>query len=414
MAIVKIKNNKMKIKFLIVFFFLSLQLGFGQTLEEYLKIAEKNNPEIEYFQLNHEIYKEKVDETGNLDNTKFSLGYFVFPPETRLGAQRLKLGVQQSFPWPGTFEAQKEVAGYRSKEKYFDIDITKLKLFFNIKVTYFELYKNAAILEIYKENKEILDIYEKMALGALENNRAKMSDVLKIQTQKNELHSKTFSAFNDLKAITKQFNRLLDRDEGKQVYVPDSMSVLDIIIPNDSIDSHPILEKIEAKKKVFEKEKELVSFEEKPVFTISLDYISVNRRDDIFPDHNGRDIIMPMIGVSVPVFTKQYDAKSLRLDLSVKKTEIEKYNREKEFKTQLDLAKAKLENSILQVVAAQKNKDQIQRAIDSDLKAYETGKLDYDNILRMQLQKIKYQLMEIQGTKEAFVQKAVMDYLKGR
>ena len=401
----------MKIKLLILIFFLIVQIGIGQSLEDYLKQAEVNNPEIEYYELNYKIYREKVDETGNLDNTKFSLGYFILPPETGLGAQRIKLRAQQSFPWPGTFEAQKEVARYRSGEKYYDIDITKLNLFFNIKKTYYELYKNAAVLEVYKENKEILDIYEKMALGALENNKARMSDILKIQTQKNELHSKIFSAFNDLKAISKQFNRLLDRDENKQLYVPDSMSILDIIIPNDSIGSHPVLEKIDAKKKVFEKEKELVAFEEKPKFTVSLDYISVNKRDDIFPDGNGRDIIMPMVGVSVPIFTKQYDAKSSRLALSVKKTEIEKYNREKEFKTQLDLAKAKIKNAILQVVAAQKNKEEIQRAIDSDLKAYETGKLDYDNILRMQLQKIKYQLLEIQGTKDAYVQYAILEYL---
>lgn len=401
-------------KILILIFMVCYGFLSSQSLEDYLKIAEVNNPEIEYYELNYKVFEKKIEETGNLDNTKFSLGYFLLPPETRLGAQRLKLGAQQSFPWPGTFKAQKEVARYRSNEKYFDMDITKLNLFFNIKKTYFELYKNAAILQVYKENKEVLDIYEKMALGALENNKSRMSDILKIQTQKNELHSKIFSAFNDLKAITKQFNRLLDRDEDMQVYVPDSMSVLDIIISGDSIERHPVLDKIEAKKKVFEKERQLVAFEEKPKFTVSLDYISVSKRDDIFPDGNGRDIIMPMVGVSVPIFTKQYDAKSSRLQLSVKRTEIEKYNREKEFKTQLDLAKAKLKNAVLQVVAAEKNKDVIQRAIDSDLKAYETGKLDYDNILRMQLQKIKYQLLEIQGTKEAYIQNAIIEYLTAK
>ena len=401
-------------KILILIFMVCYGFLSSQSLEDYLKIAEVNNPEIEYYELNYKVFEKKIEETGNLDNTKFSLGYFLLPPETRLGAQRLKLGAQQSFPWPGTFKAQKEVARYRSNEKYFDMDITKLNLFFNIKKTYFELYKNAAILQVYKENKEVLDIYEKMALGALENNKSRMSDILKIQTQKNELHSKIFSAFNDLKAITKQFNRLLDRDEDMQVYVPDSMSVLDIIISGDSIERHPVLDKIEAKKKVFEKERQLVAFEEKPKFTVSLDYISVSKRDDIFPDGNGRDIIMPMVGVSVPIFTKQYDAKSSRLQLSVKRTEIEKYNREKELKTQLDLAKAKLKNAVLQVVAAEKNKDVIQRAIDSDLKAYETGKLDYDNILRMQLQKIKYQLLEIQGTKEAYIQNAIIEYLTAK
>ncbi len=404
----------MKIKLLIILFVFTIEISFGQSLDEYIQMAEKSNPEIEYYELNYNILKEKVDEVGNLDNTKFSLGYFIFPPETRLGAQRLKLGAQQSFPWPGTFEAQKNVIKYKANQVSYDTDISKISLRYNIKATYYEIYKNLAILNVYKENKEVLDIYENMALGALENNRAKMSDVLKIQTKKNELHSKIFSAFNEMNAYSRQFNRLLDRNDESVVNVPDSLSILDILMSNDSLISHPVLQKIDAKILVFDKEKELLKYEEKPKFTAAIDYISVSKRDDLSPEGNGRDILMPMVGVSVPLFTKQYDAKRRRLDLSMRQTEIERYNKEKAFKTQLDIAKAKLKNAILQVVAAEKNKDAIQRAIDSDLKAYETGKLDYDNILRMQLQKIKYQLLEIQGTKDAYVQKAKIEYLTGK
>lgn len=403
----------MKIKLLIIFI-LIIQFGFSQTLDDYLKIAEKNNPEIEYFELNQKIFQEKIDETGNLDNTTFTLGYFVFPTETRLGAQRLKLGAQQSFPWPGTFEAQKDVARYQSDEKAYDIDIAKLNLFYNIKITYFELYKNSATLNVYKENKAILDIYEKMALGALENNRAKMSDILKIQSQKNELHSKIFSAFNDMTALSSKFNRLLNREIETVVSIPDSLSILDIFMSSDSVSSHPLLEKINAKKAIFNKEIHLLKYLEKPKFSVALDYISVSKRDDLSPDGNGRDILMPMVGISVPLFTKQYDAKGKRLELSIEKTVVERLNKEKALSTQLDIAKAKLKNAILQVVAAEKNKSVIQRAIDSDLKAYETGKLDYDNILKMQLQKIKYQLLEIKGTKDAFIQKAKLEYLTGK
>ena len=402
-----------KIPIILITLFCSYQIAISQSLERYLKIAENANPEIEYRELDQQIFEAKIDETGNLDNTKFNLGFYVFPPETRLGAQRLNIGVQQSLPWPGTLKAQKSVAEYKSKEKYYDIAIAKKNLFFNVKKTYYELYQNAALLNIYKENKQVLDIYENMAMGALENNKAKMSDVLKIQTQKNELHSKLFSVFNTYEALSRQFNRLLDRDEDIQLYIPDSLSILDIPIPGDTVTGHPLLRKLDARMTTIAKEQELLRYEEKPEFSVSLDYIAVSKRKDIFPDANGRDILMPAIAVSVPVFTKQYDAKAKRLTLEEKQTEVQKHNQEQILKSQYDLAKAKLKNAILQVVAAQKNKDVIQRAIDSDLKAYETGKINYDNILRMQLQKIKYQIMEIQATKEAYIQKAVLEYLAG-
>ena len=70
-----------------------------------------------------------------------------------------------------------------------------------------------------------------------------------------------------------------------------------------------------------------------------------------------------------------------------------------------------MDNAILNVVAAQKNKKEIQRAINVDLKAYETGILNYDKILRLQLQKIKYQIMEVEAIKIAFISKSRIEYL---
>jgi hypothetical protein len=84
-------------------------------------------------------------------------------------------------------------------------------------------------------------------------------------------------------------------------------------------------------------------------------------------------------------------------------------------KFQLEIALEKailnIDNAILNVVAAQKNKEEIQRAISVDLKAYETGILNYDKILRLQLQKIKYQLIEVEAIKTAFISKSKIDYL---
>ena len=60
---------------------------------------------------------------------------------------------------------------------------------------------------------------------------------------------------------------------------------------------------------------------------------------------------------------------------------------------------------------AQKNEVEVQRAISIDFKTYETGLLDYDNIVGLQLQKIMYQLTEIEATKGALIAKASIEYL---
>ncbi len=86
-------------------------------------------------------------------------------------------------------------------------------------------------------------------------------------------------------------------------------------------------------------------------------------------------------------------------------------SQKKQLEIALEVSVLELDNAILNVVAAQKNKVETQIAIDVDLKAYETGILNYDKILSLQLQKIRFQLMEVEAVKTAFVSKAKSEYL---
>ena len=395
--------------------FLSFLITFttAQSLQSYISLAEKNNPILEYHKMSYDIGMSKVDEVGNLPDTKFMAGYYLFAPETRVGPQRIKLGAQQSFPWPGTLKAQKDKARSQAKINAYDKTLETINLRYQVKQLYYKLYANSAKLNVLKENKEILAIYENMALASLENNNAKMSDVFKIRVQKNELHSRIYSNINDKIAWSKQFNRLLNRDEDVVVSITDSLSVLDIVLLDHKVEDHPIFKKLDTRTEAKKAVKKLITFERKPKFTAAIDYISVSKRQDVEVAHNGKDIFMPRVGIAVPIFNKKYDAKTNRINLEVEQIEIQKHNQLQALKNELDGAKTKLDNAILKVVAAEKNKDQIQKAIDADLKAYETGKLDYDSILRMQLEKIKYEIMEIEATKEAYLQEARMMWIVG-
>jgi hypothetical protein len=53
----------------------------------------------------------------------------------------------------------------------------------------------------------------------------------------------------------------------------------------------------------------------------------------------------------------------------------------------LENAVLSFDNAVLRAFTSQKNQLESQRAINVDLKAYETGILDYDKILKLQIQK---------------------------
>jgi outer membrane protein TolC len=395
---------------------ISLLLGvniFSQSLDEYIEIAKENNSKIKVQKALYELDKEKANEVATYENTTFSTGVFALTPETRVGSQLFKIGASQKLPWFGELDAKRDLANTKANLKQYDVVLSERDIAFQVKNAYYQIYQQEAITAILKENKLILITYENMALAALENNRATMSDVLRIRVQKNELHSKMFQNLNSLETLKENFNRLLQRDVKASLNFPDSLNVLDIFIGNTNINKHPSLEKIQSKKEVYQAEKKVIYISEKPKLAVGLDYILVNKRSDANPIQNGKDILMPKVSIAIPLFNKRkYKSKLEQVKIKEKMLQDELEAQKTQLEIAIEQAKLDLDNAILTVVAAQKNKAEIQRAINVDLKAYETGILDYDKILRLQLQKIRFQLMEVEATKKAFIAAAKVAYLR--
>ena len=400
----------MKNKILIILLLISFT-GISQTLEEYIVIAKTNNSELKSVSNGYEIAEEKVNEVGNLGDTNFSLGYFALQPETRVGAQNTKFGVSQILPWFGTLNAEREVAKSIANKERYEIQLSERALAYQVKIAYYQIYEQLAITNILKDNKLILKTYESMALSALENNKATMSDVLRIRVQKNELHSKTFQNINSIETQSSNFNLLLERDKITPLYIVDSLNVLDASLKKESVNEHPILLQLSEKQKIYSAKQQLIGKNSKPKIEIGLDYVIVNERSDVSVLDNGKDIFMPKIGLKIPIFTKKYKSQNKQIKLLQDQLNSELKTEQKKLNIAFETAILENENSIVAVVAAQKNKSELQQAINVDLKAYETGILNYDKILRLQLQKIKFQLMEIKAIKEAFIAKSKIEYL---
>ncbi len=386
-------------------------ISYSQSLEEYIAIAKTNNSALKVASYKHNVAIEKINEEGNLENTSFSLGLFALQPETRVGAQNTKVGISQNIPWFGTLKTQKEVAKATSELQKYNVQLSSRDITFNVKQAYYTIYEQLAIHYILKENKLILSTYENMALAALENNKATMSDVLRIRVQKNELHSKIFQNLNTITRLSNNFNRILKQNENVMLKIVDSLNVLDILNANQVIENHPLLKQLSEQEKVYQAQKKLIAKKSKPKLSVGVDYIWVNERNNITLSDNGKDILMPKVGLSIPLFTKKYRSQTKQIKLKqeqlVEQQEQQKINLE----NALEISILEYENAVLTVVAAQKNKTELQQAINVDLKAYETGILDYDKILRLQLQKIKFELKEIQATKKAFIAKSKIEYL---
>ena len=402
----------MKTKLIYIVVFLITLTSKAQSLQDYLSIAVKNNPELQTIQYRYKSALEKVVEVGSLPNTTISVGYFAQEVETRVGAQKAKISATQMLPWFGTLTAKEESAKLNAAAQLNNYDFAKRNLFLNVKTAYFELYELKEKERIILENIDILKIFENLALNELENNRSTMLAVLKIRMEKNELTNQLSAVQESFKAKQVAFNLLLNREENSNVNIIKEVGNLKSVdFEKEQITQNPKMLQLNNLKNALEKLELATKKEGLPTIGIGLDYGFIQNRNIVDLEDNGKDIVMPMVTFSFPLFSKKYSSKQKQLHLEQKAIELSKVNTFNKLNTLFEKAKSNLESSKISITTQIKNIDEATSAKKVLLAAYETSKVDFEQLLEIQQLQLKFQLKKVISEKEYAIQKSTLEFL---
>jgi len=139
--------------------------GFSQdSLSYYLEQAALNNPGVKARYLEYSAALEKVPQASSLPDPDMQLGYFIKPMELLGGNQVADIRLMQMFPWFGTLKAAKDEASKMALAKFESFLDAKNELYFNVKSSYYKVYRTIKEIEIAKRNLEILRTLEQLAL----------------------------------------------------------------------------------------------------------------------------------------------------------------------------------------------------------------------------------------------------------
>lgn len=405
-----------KINFRTIFIGCSLFFGLsaqGQTLQTLIDEAIKNSPEIKKFELRYKLTSEKVNETHWIPNTEVSAGYFVSEPETRVGAQRARFSVKQMLPWFGTITARENYVSSMADADYVEVTIAKRQLALSVSQYYYQLYEIEAKQRVLDSNVALLKTYERLALTSVEVGKASAVDLLRLQIRQNELHQEKEILTQQFKAVRATLNSLLNREVTLDVMAVDSL-----VLPAEDIDFS--LEEFSLNPEVLKYDKlyesvvqaEMLNQREAlPMLGLGLDYIPVSERTDMSMIDNGKDIVMPMVSLSIPIFNHRYQSISKQNELQ--QQEILSQKEERLNGLQSDLAKAvSLRNQArIQFSTQQKNIEQAKDAEEILIKNYETGTIDFNDLLDIQELQLKFQMNQIAAIKAYYAQSALINYV---
>lgn len=384
----------------------------AQLLENYIQQATENSPQVEAIELQYEVAKEKVNAANTLPNTEIGAGYFVSEPETRTGAQKAKISVRQMMPWFGTITARENYSSSLADAAYVDIVIAKRQLAMQVTQTYYKLYALKTKQEILQQNLELLNTYEDLALNAVEVDKASSVDVLKLQIRQNEISEQRELLMGDELAMESKFNNLLHQEE-QPIMVEDSITIPaeEPMLTLEDLELHPELEKYDQLFLSIKKSTLLNQAEALPSVGIGLDYIAVEERPNMNFNGNGKDIFMPMLSVSIPIFNNKYKSVERQLEIQQNELKAQKENRKNELDSRL---KEALQQRISARISYQTQQKNIEQAKDAEailLKQYETDQLDFQDVLDIQELQLKFQLKQVEAIKNYYLQTAIINYL---
>ena len=408
------KHIKSHIKIVFVLYSLFFVLkGNAQQLEVLIDEALANNPEIQKFELQYKRVSEKVNEVNTIPNTEFGVGYFISEPETRTGAQRFKVSAKQMLPWFGTITSRENYISSLADAKYEDIVISKRKLMASVSQSYYNLYANKAKQEVLTENIKLLETYEILALTSVEVGKASAVDVLRLQMRQNEMQQLKDVLSQQFLAEQTNLNNLLNRENDIAVTVVESlmMPAKDFEINTENLALHPELLKYEKLYQSIEQSELLNQKESSPMIGFGLDYINVSERPDMNFSDNGKDIVMPMVSVSIPIFSKKYKSQTKQNELEQQEITVQKQERLNTLETLLSKAINERISARISYTTQTKNLKQANDAEDILLKSYETDTINFNDVLDIQELQLKFQMNEVESIKTYYIQTTIINYL---
>ena len=389
----------------------------AQTLDEYFKIAAGNNPGLLSQYREFEAALQKVPQVSSLPDPSISFGYFISPVETRVGPQQARFSLTQMFPWFGTLKAQGDAATLMAEAKYQSFLDAKNKLYFDVSAAYFPLYELREWMKIEERNIAILESYKTISNSKFKNGNGTLVDVLRVDIMLKEAKTTLGILNKKEKPLMASFNKLLNRDEMQPVTITDNIVVEPVLSGYNKdafIVDHPLMNSIDLKTKASEASERAAIKQGFPKLGLGLDYVMVGERTDMTLVDNGKDVLMPMLTVTLPIFRGKYKAAVKEAQLMQESYSFQKKEIANSLNSNYEMALFDIRQQTDLVSLFDEQIEESKQALNLLYTAYGNSGKDFEEVLRMQQQLLKYDKLKITALSQYRIAMAKLDYITAK
>jgi outer membrane protein TolC len=388
----------------------------AQSLETYFATAAENNPGLQSKYKAFQAALQRVPQVSSLPDPTFSFGYFISPVETRLGPQKAKFSLSRMFPWFGTLKAREDAATLAAEAKFQEFVDARNQLYYEVAAAYYPLYKLSEWKQIERENIEILNSYKEIATRNFENGKGAMVDVLRVDIMLKDASTNLEILNQEEKPLLTKFNKMLNRsaEEKVTIEVEEKTDTMTVHLNKDSLmEQHPVLKKLELMRQSSEAAESAARKNGYPNMGLGLDYVVVGEPTDMQVEDSGRDVIMPMLSVSIPIFRKKYNAAVKEAQLTQESLALQKEEFTNNLASRYEQVWFDISRQEQLIKLYNEQIKETRRALKLLTTAYANSGKDFEEILRMQQELLKYKKKKVDAISRYKTAVARMEYVMG-
>ncbi|MGB2807847.1 MAG: TolC family protein, partial [Sedimentisphaerales bacterium] len=286
------------------------------SLQDYLRYAALNNAGLKAAFEQWKAAVEQVPQAESLPDPRFNYGYFIEEVETRVGPQRQKFGIMQVFPWFGKIEARTDAAAASAKAARKQCEARRLKLFFEVKETFYEYTYLARAIEIARENLELVKGFEEVVRIKYMATAATHPDFIRAQVELAKIED-VLKNLEDLREpIVARLNAVLNRRNFEMLPWPRREEFVPVQIQREKLiellrQMNPELGALDFELEAAKSKVELAKKKFYPDVGVGVDSIQTD---------GGDDAVILMFSMNLPIWRDSYKAAHRQAKANVRKT----------------------------------------------------------------------------------------------
>lgn len=365
-------------------------------LDQYLKLAAEHNPRLKASYQTYQAALEKAGYAGALDDPMLSFGHFFQEVETRVGPQKEKLSLRQSFPWFGTLGNRSNLAQSQAAVVYEKYKADLLELTFELKLNYFHLLNLQQKEALLKDNEQLVDYWVGLIKTKYELGEKSHSDLLQAQIELARVQDALLSLQSEIEPVKAKLRALVNSDKydfgTNDSFEIERLKLNEALLLDSFSLTNPNLARYDALIKANRESLALASKASYPNFSFGVDYTVTDESPMAGIEDNGKDPLMVSVGINLPLWFGKNNAKKREAQASLKSAEYAYEDLKNQLRANMVAELAGFDNNQRKYKLYQDDIiPQAQYNLELLFKSYQLGESTIFDLIRVERELLNYQ-----------------------